>query len=151
MRNVRNIAVVVFLVLYRKSRMLAVEHNTTVAAMVAHLLEKMPRVLNASHFPGPNPAPSAAPHPPPATNAISFLYASKHTLPLSFQLFAANNYAGVQPLYASMIVENPSRINNLRLKTCLRDWGETSTFVTELQPFMTHSGHKAVRKHEFEP
>jgi hypothetical protein len=51
MRTVRNITVAVSPELYRQTRMLAVEYDTTVTALVAYLLEAMPRALKAAHFP----------------------------------------------------------------------------------------------------
>ncbi len=63
MRNVRNITVAVSPELYRQTRMLAVEYDTTVTALVAYLLERMPRALKAARFPvgGPKSSPSALP------------------------------------------------------------------------------------------
>ncbi len=63
MRNVRNITVAVTPELYRQTRMLAVEYDTTVTALVAYLLERMPKALKAARFPvgGPQPTPSAPP------------------------------------------------------------------------------------------
>jgi hypothetical protein len=64
MRNVKNITVAVSPELYHQTRMLAAQYQTTVTAMVAFLLERMPRLLKASRFPGPNPAPTALPATP---------------------------------------------------------------------------------------
>jgi hypothetical protein len=83
MRKVRNITVAVPHDLYLQSRRLAAEYDTTVTAMVAHLLERMPTYLKNANYPvgGPTrpvrgPAELAskkarrpAPPPPPRKNA----------------------------------------------------------------------------------
>lgn len=51
MRNARNITVAVSPELYCQTRMLAVEYDTTVTAMVAYLLQATPRALKAARFP----------------------------------------------------------------------------------------------------
>ena len=51
MRTVRNITVAVTPELYRQTRMFAVEYDTTVTALVAYLLQAMPRALKAARFP----------------------------------------------------------------------------------------------------
>ena len=76
MRTVRNITVAVSPELYRQTRMLAVEYDSTVTAMVAYLLAAMPRALKAARFPvgGPQSAASARPAPSasgPASSANS--------------------------------------------------------------------------------
>ena len=60
MRNVRNITETVTPELYRQTRMLAVEYDTTVTALVAYLLERMPPVQNVRYVAG-----SYHPTPPP--------------------------------------------------------------------------------------
>jgi hypothetical protein len=51
MRTVKNITVAVSPELYRQTRMLAAEYDSTVTAMVAYLLERMPKALKAARFP----------------------------------------------------------------------------------------------------
>jgi hypothetical protein len=51
MRQVRNITVAVPLDLYLQSRRLAAQYDTTVTAMVAHLLERMPIYLKNANYP----------------------------------------------------------------------------------------------------
>ena len=75
MRKVRHITVAVTPELYRQTRHLAAEYDTTVTAMVAWLLERLPNALKASRFPrGKSPASPGAPAPaitpsPAATSA----------------------------------------------------------------------------------
>ena len=59
MRNVKNITVAVSVDLYRQTRKLAAEYDTTVTAMVAYLLQRLPDSLKRAHFPvgGPKWAP----------------------------------------------------------------------------------------------
>jgi len=63
MRTVRNITVAVTPELYRQTRLLAAEYDTTVTALVAYLLERMPYALKASRFPvgGPPATPKVSP------------------------------------------------------------------------------------------
>jgi hypothetical protein len=76
MRTVRNITVAVTPELYRQTRMLAAEYDTTVTALVAYLLQAMPKALKAARFPvgGPQstassrPAQSASPTPASSAN-----------------------------------------------------------------------------------
>ena len=58
MRNVRNITVSVTPELYRQTRKLAAEYDSTVSAMVAYLLERFPDALKRARYPvgGPKPA-----------------------------------------------------------------------------------------------
>jgi hypothetical protein len=51
MRNVKNITVAVSAALYRQTRKLAAEYDTTVTAMVAHLLQRLPDALERTQFP----------------------------------------------------------------------------------------------------
>jgi hypothetical protein len=51
MRNVKNITVAVSAELYRQTRKLAAEYDTTVTAMVAHLLQRLPDALERTQFP----------------------------------------------------------------------------------------------------
>ena len=63
MRDVKNITVAVPVDLYRQTRKLAAEYDTTVTAMVAYLLQKLPDALKRAHFPvgGPKWAPATRP------------------------------------------------------------------------------------------
>jgi cell division septation protein DedD len=63
MRTVRNITVAVTPELYRQTRMLAAEYDSTVTALVAYLLERLPKALKAARFPvgGPQAAAPAKP------------------------------------------------------------------------------------------
>jgi hypothetical protein len=70
MRNLRNI-LVVSPELYRKSRMLAAEHHTTVTAIVAYFPNRTPYYLKASRFRGPKSARSVTP-PPPLSQQMGF-------------------------------------------------------------------------------
>ena len=69
MRTVRNITVAVSPELYRQTRMLAVEYDSTVTAMVAYLLAAMPRALKAARFPVGGPQSAASARPAPSANA----------------------------------------------------------------------------------
>lgn len=51
MRKVRNITVAVTPELHRQTRRLAAEMDTTVTALVAYLLERMPAALKAAGYP----------------------------------------------------------------------------------------------------
>lgn len=51
MRNVRNITVAVTPELYRQTRKLAAEYDTTVTAIVAYLLERLPDALKRAGYP----------------------------------------------------------------------------------------------------
>jgi hypothetical protein len=75
MRTVRNITVAVSPELYRQTRMLAAEYDSTVTAMVAYLLERMPKALKAARFPvgGPKPAASTPPAPSERQTAPSYV------------------------------------------------------------------------------
>src|ERR1019366_4974314 len=55
MRKVRNITVAVDPELYRQTRRLAVEYNTSVTDMVRFLLLAMPEALKAARYPGGRP------------------------------------------------------------------------------------------------
>jgi len=61
MRKVRHITVAVSPELYRQTRHLAAEYDTTVTALVAYLLERMPKALQAARFPVGGPKPPAPP------------------------------------------------------------------------------------------
>jgi hypothetical protein len=66
MRNLKNITVCVPAEIYRRARHLAAEYDTTVSAMVAWLLERLPTALERSKFPQGGPK---RPHPSPSTDA----------------------------------------------------------------------------------
>jgi hypothetical protein len=51
MRKVKNITVAVPVDLYRQTRRLAAEYDTTVTAMVAYLLERLPIHVVKARFP----------------------------------------------------------------------------------------------------
>ena len=51
MRKVRNITVCVSPEIYRQTRHLAADYNTTVSHMVAWLLERLPAALERSRYP----------------------------------------------------------------------------------------------------
>jgi hypothetical protein len=70
MREVRNITVAVSDDLYRQTRRLAAEYDTTVTALVFYLLERLPDALNRARFPvgGPKKSASSA---APAAGALS--------------------------------------------------------------------------------
>lgn len=64
-RKVKNITVCVTPEIYRLTRHLAAEYDTTVSTIVAWLLQRLPAALERSGFPKGGPKPSA--HPAPAT------------------------------------------------------------------------------------
>jgi hypothetical protein len=73
MREVRHITVAVSPELYRQTRRLAAEYDTTVTALVAYLLERLPRALEAARYPkgGEKPATASQPAEPAATHTNS--------------------------------------------------------------------------------
>ena len=102
MRKVRNITVAVDPELYRQTRRLAVEYDTTVTEMVRFLLLAMPEALKAARYPGGRPqfgiaarraafatppAPiSAPPTTPPAPSQSSPVPAPTSNSPLPVQI-----------------------------------------------------------------
>jgi hypothetical protein len=66
MRETRHITVAVSADLYRQTRHLAAEYDSTVTAIVAYLLENLPRALKGSKYPvgGPKPIAPAKPAAP---------------------------------------------------------------------------------------
>jgi hypothetical protein len=64
-RKVKNITVCVTPEIYRQTRHLAADYNTTVSTIVAWLLQRLPAALERSRFPkgGPKPSPQPAPQP----------------------------------------------------------------------------------------
>lgn len=73
MRTVRNITVAVTPELYRQTRMLAAEYDSTVTALVAYLLQRLPKALKAARFPagGPQAAAPAKPAQPASSTAAT--------------------------------------------------------------------------------
>ncbi len=63
MRKVKNITVCVTPEIYRQTRHLAAEYDSTVSAIVAWLLQRLPAALERSRFPKGGPKPSASPAP----------------------------------------------------------------------------------------
>jgi hypothetical protein len=63
MRKVKNITVCVTPEIYRQTRHLAAEYDSTVSTIVAWLLERLPAALERTRFPkgGPKPSPQPAP------------------------------------------------------------------------------------------
>jgi hypothetical protein len=75
MRTVRNITVAVEPELYRQTRRIAADYDTTVTDMVRFLLLSLPEAVKAARYPGGRPqfglaAARAAASAPPATPAI---------------------------------------------------------------------------------
>ena len=66
MRKVKNITVCVTPEIYRQTRHLAAEYDSTVSGIVAWLLQRLPDALERSRFPKGGPKPSAPPAPAPA-------------------------------------------------------------------------------------
>ncbi len=63
MRKVKNITVCVTPEIYRQTRHLAAEYDSTVSTIVAWLLQRLPAALERTHFPKGGPKPSAQPAP----------------------------------------------------------------------------------------
>ena len=70
-RKVRNITVCVTPQIYRQTRHLAAEYDSTVSTIVAWLLQRLPAALERTHFPKGGPKPSAKPAPLPCSLAPS--------------------------------------------------------------------------------
>jgi hypothetical protein len=66
MRKVKNITVCVSPEIYRQTRHLAAEYDSTVSTIVAWLLQRLPAALERTRFPKGGPKPSAQPAPAPA-------------------------------------------------------------------------------------
>jgi hypothetical protein len=64
-RDTRHITVAVSADLYRQTRRLAAEYDTTVTAFVAYFLQELPRLLKAHKYPVGGPK-TPTPSPPPA-------------------------------------------------------------------------------------
>ncbi len=62
-RKVKNITVCVSPQIYRQTRHLAAEYDSTVSTIVAWLLERLPAALERTRFPKGGPKPSAQPAP----------------------------------------------------------------------------------------
>ena len=76
MRTVRNITVAVEPELYRQTRRIAADYDTTVTDMVRYLLVVLPEAVKAARYPGGRPqfglaAARAAASAPPVTSAIN--------------------------------------------------------------------------------
>lgn len=67
MSKVRHITVAVTPELYRQTRLLAAEYDSTVTAIVAYLLERLPNALKSSRYPVGGPKPLAMSPASPAT------------------------------------------------------------------------------------
>jgi hypothetical protein len=63
MRKVKNITVCVSPEIYRQTRHLAAEYDSTVSTIVAWLLQRLPAALERTHFPKGGPKPSPQPTP----------------------------------------------------------------------------------------
>ena len=63
MRKVKNITVCVSPEIYRQTRHLAAQYDSTVSTIVAWLLERLPSALERSRFPIGGPKPSVQPSP----------------------------------------------------------------------------------------
>jgi hypothetical protein len=61
MRKVKNITVCVTPEIYRQARHLAAEYDSTVSAMVAWLLQRLPAAIERSRFPKGGPKPPSVP------------------------------------------------------------------------------------------
>jgi hypothetical protein len=70
MRKGRTITVRVSPELYKQTRHLAADYNTTVTELVAYLLERMPRAIARSSFPVGGPKPRSAPAPSAAPSGV---------------------------------------------------------------------------------
>jgi hypothetical protein len=94
MREIRNITVAVTPELYRQTRKLAADYDSTVTAIVAYLLERLPKALKNSRYPvgGPKSAPSASP-----AQSASPSSASSTTPPPSQEKFAISACTAVNP------------------------------------------------------
>ena len=62
-RKVKNITVCVSPEIYRQTRHLAAEYDSTVSTIVAWLLQRLPEALERTRFPKGGPKPSAQPAP----------------------------------------------------------------------------------------
>jgi hypothetical protein len=124
MRTVRNITVAVEPELYRQTRKIAADYDTTVTDMVRFLLLTLPDAVKAARYPGGRPqfglaayrrdraaalAPPAAaspnpstPHPPPEKSEISPCTPANASQPHSLQQLARQQPAPVQDKHFSI-------------------------------------------------
>ena len=126
-RTVRNITVAVPPELYRQTRKIAADYDTTVTDMVRFLLLVLPEAVKAARYPGgrlqfglaaaraaraaappavytPNaPAPSLPASPSPEKNAISPCTPVNPTKPVSLQQLTGQKPASVQNKYLSKL------------------------------------------------
>jgi hypothetical protein len=122
MRTVRNITVAVEPELYRQTRRIAADYDTTVTDMVRFLLLALPEAVKAARYPGGRPqfglaaaraVPAAAPAPPaaaspnpsspsPGRSEISHSRPANASQPLSLQQLARQQPASVQDKYSSI-------------------------------------------------
>ena len=120
MRTVRNITVAVEPELYRQTRRIAADYDTTVTDMVRFLLLVLPEAVKAARYPGGRPqfglaaARAAAPAPPAATSSnpsspspekseISPCTPVNASQPHSLQQLAVQETAPIQNKYFSML------------------------------------------------
>ena len=119
MRTVRNITVAVEPELYRQTRRIAADYDTTVTDMVRFLLLALPDAVKAARYPGGRPqfglaaaraaasAPPAAaspnpPTPPPVKSEIPLCTPVNASKPHSLQLLARQQPAPVQDKHFSI-------------------------------------------------
>ena len=133
MRTVRNITVAVEPELYRQTRKIAADYDTTVTDMVRFLLLVLPEAVKAARYPGgrrqfglaaaraaraaasappagtsPNPpAPSLPASPSPGKSQISPCTPVNPTKPVSLQQLAGQESASVHNKYFSIPTLNP--------------------------------------------
>ena len=131
MRAVRNITVAVEPELYRQTRRIAADYDTTVTDMVRFLLLALPEAVKAARYPGgcpqfglaaaraaraaappaapaPNPpAPSLPASPSPGKSQISPCTPVNPTKPVSLQQLAGQESASVHNKYFSIPTLNP--------------------------------------------
>ena len=131
MRTVRNITVAVDPELYRQTRKIAADYDTSVTDMVRFLLLALPEAVKAARYPGgrpqfgpaatravsaaatsavptPNvPAPSLPATPSPEKREISPCTPASPTKPVSLQQLAGQQSASVQNKYFSILTLKP--------------------------------------------
>ena len=125
MRTVRNITVAVEPELYRQTRKIAADYDTTVTDMVRFLLIALPEAVKAARYPGGRPqfglaaaraaraaaplavstpnAPSLPPNPSPEKREISPCTPVNPTKPVSLQQLAGQESASVQNKHFSIL------------------------------------------------
>ena len=80
MRKVKNITVCVTPEIYRQTRHLAAQYDSTVSTIVAWLLQRLPAALERTRFPKGGPKPSAQPAPAPYS-LLATPYSPPYPLP----------------------------------------------------------------------